>query len=419
MKNRIINLPLKEIICDLYQKIHFSSQHPSLSKFGSVFALLFCSLLFQPEAIAVSINGKHVEIQDSISIPNEIDTYSFTLAAGESVQIRMADVNNTDIFPYIRLINPNNDLITSSGGYQVAAIRSYTAPISGTYTIQLSSGSGSGVGTGETGSYILYFARLSGANEHGLLADSDSQSGRIDLGDIDTYTFAANIGESIQIRLADLAHQNTGDFFPNIHLYDPSGDLVYERGGYLVAAIRHYEIVEDGIYTVVLTAGHGNGAVDTFGDYQLYFARLSGANELGPLKANDSRTEKIDLGDIDTYTFTVTAGGVASFTMTDLNTPDSNLFPSMQIYGPGGNILASSGDYTQASIQNFQINENGTYTAVLTAGHGNGAEDTFGDYVFEATIEGLAPVILKIPFPTWFYGVLILVIGISGYKRAK
>lgn len=350
---------------------------------------IFACQLFAAGAHATALIGNHIQLTGLISTLGGVDSYTFHLNAGESVQIRMADPNHvdtsgTDLYPYIQLIEPGG-ATTTRGGYVVAAIRNFTANVSGTHEILLSSGYAGGPGANATGPYNLYFARMPGANELGSLADDDYRAGNIDLGDIDTYTFTGNAGESIQLRLADPNHVNTSDFYPYIHVYDPEGNLETEAGGYVVASIRHHVLLKNGTYTVALSAGRANGLTATTGSYQFYFARIPGANELGNLSASDFRTESIDLGDIDTWTFSASAGGTLSFVMTDLLTPNTDLYCNVMVYGPDGTRLAQEGGYTTATLNNFPLPATGVYTVVATAGHGNGATATTGDYTLDIT----------------------------------
>ena len=313
----------------------------------------------------------------------DIDTYTFFASSGDSIQVRLADVNKSTFFPSLFIYGPDGTNVAQAEGYTVAAIRHYSIEKTGTYTVIVTAGHANGL-TDTTGSYVLHFAQMAGANELGMLAKDDSRSGTIELGDIDTYTFFASSGDSIQVRLADV---NKSTFFPSLFIYGPDGTNVAQAEGYTVAAIRHYSIEKTGTYTVIVTAGHANGLTDTTGSYVLHFAQMAGANELGMLAENDSRSGTISIGDIDSYTFILSEPGSISLTVTDQS--NSDFFPSIQLYSPDGTLLKSDGGYTSAGFSNYSLNDLGEYTIVITAGHANGLTDTSGAYKLDVSIAGI------------------------------
>jgi hypothetical protein len=111
------------------------------------------------------------------------------------VQIRVADTSGNDLTPRITLYDPSGTLVTFANGANVGAI-SRALTENGTYTVVVSDVS---AGSDATGNYNLYFVRVPGANEGGTLPNGGVVSDAIDLGDLDSYTFTANAGESVQI----------------------------------------------------------------------------------------------------------------------------------------------------------------------------------------------------------------------------
>ena len=326
-----------------------------------------------------SLNDHHMS-SGTIDL-GDIDSYSFSANAGDRAHLRMTATSG-DLFPYLHLYDPDGEPISSVGDYAVAASRSVALEKTGQYTVMLSAGHPNGRQR-TTGDYTLHFARAPGANEHGLLSDHDTRSGSIDLGDIDSYTFYAEENDRVHVRLADLAGQ---DMYPYIHLYSPSGELVEHAGGYTVADLQNQLLTETGVYTLILTSGHYNGLEDTAGSYTLHFARLPGANEGGDLGAFATILEQISRADIDTYTFVGTTGEKLNLVLTDLS--GSDFFPSCFLYGPSGAYLAQDGDYTQETLNNYQLTESGVYTLLIAAGHPNGLTDTDGAYQLDFELTG-------------------------------
>ena len=97
-------------------------------------------------------------ISDAISVPGEIDSYTFTAAAGESVQIRVADTSGNDFFPRLDLYDPSGAFVAADNGTNVAVInRSIT--VAGTYTLVVSDDS---FGNDAIGDYDLFFRGIGG-----------------------------------------------------------------------------------------------------------------------------------------------------------------------------------------------------------------------------------------------------------------
>jgi hypothetical protein len=122
----------------------------------------------------------------------------------------------------------------------------------------------------QTGNYDLYFVHMPGANEGGSLINGGVISDAIDLGDLDSYTFTANAGEGVQIRIADTS---SNDLIPRITLYDPNGAYITYGQGYDVAAISR-QVTENGTYTVVVA--DGSGTKSQTGNYDIYFSAPGG-----------------------------------------------------------------------------------------------------------------------------------------------
>jgi len=142
----------------------------------------------------------------------------------------------------------------------------------------------------QTGNYDLYFVHMPGANEGGSLINGGVISNVIDLGDLDSYTFTANTGEGVQIRVADTGSNN---FYPKITLYDPNGAYIAHNIGQNVASIS-YTATAPGTYTVVVA--DGTNTKDQTGNYDLYFRAPGDIDLVAPALLGDINSDgKIDL----------------------------------------------------------------------------------------------------------------------------
>ena len=238
-----------------------------------IFALILFSFFILNVKANTAIGDNYAEISATLVLEGEVHSYSFNISENESIHIKVAAIDG-GLSPKIILRNSFDEVVASSSDHKVANIRGFSATQGGSYSLEVSSLND----TGETGQYILYYAKAPGANEHGLLGDLTESEGVIDLGDIDTYSFNASTGDKVQIRVADL---DNSTFFPSVFIYGPDGTQVAQADGYDVAAVRQYSVAQSGNYTVVVTAGNANGLSDTEGNYALYFVKAPGANELG------------------------------------------------------------------------------------------------------------------------------------------
>ena len=325
-------------------------------------------------------------VSDRIDL-GDIDTYTFTANAGESVYLRVADTEttefiNSDLFPRVELFDPSGTFLTGGQGALVGSLFENLV-VSGEYTVVVRDVSS---GNDAVGDYDLYYAKAPGADEGGALPNGGSVSDRIDLGDIDTYTFTANAGESVYLRVADTETTEfiNSDLFPRVELFDPSGTFLTGGQGALVGSLFE-NLVMTGEYTVVVRdVSSGDDAV---GDYDLYYAKAPGADEGGTLTNGGSVSDRIDLGDIDTYTFTANAGESVFLRVADTETTEfinSDLFPRVELFDPSGTFLTGGqGALVGSLFENLVMT--GEYTVVVRdVSSGDDAVGTYDLYYAKA-----------------------------------
>jgi hypothetical protein len=285
----------------------------------------------------------------------DIDSYTFTANVGDGIQLRLVDVNATTFFTRIWVYGPTGALVTNAYDADVALL-SFAAPADGTYTVVVTDYYGPG-----TGNYEVHYTRAPGANEEGALVNGGLRNGVMTKGDLDSYTFTANVGEGIQIRLADI--DATG-FYPRIWLYGPTGALVTNAYDPDVAVLS-VAAPASGTYTVVVADYYGTGT----GDYELHFVRGTGANEHGALINGGVRNETLTLGDLDSYTFVGSAGQSVQLRMTD--TTGGAMYPRIWLYGPTGALVTNAYGPDVATI-NVTLSASGTFTVLASDYYGTG-----------------------------------------------
>ncbi len=295
------------------------------------------------------------------------DSYEFTATVGDLVELRIGDTADTGFSPQIELRSPSDAPLDSDWDCCAAWIQ-YQINETGTFTVLVDDRFSNG------GAYTLHLARMPGANEHGSLINDGVHSDTIDLGDLDTYALMASAGDHIELRIADV---NATTLVPQLTLYPPSGYPLPEPAphdhGSLVAEISE-AASESGAFTVLVDDGADNhrGA----GDYNLYFARIPGANEHGALAEGIARAETIDVGDLDTFTLTAVMGEAISL---ELEKTSGTMSSRMELYDPSGTFKGSaSSNETPGSLLLAEPGESGTYTVLVMDGSQYPTES--GDY---------------------------------------
>jgi hypothetical protein len=297
----------------------------------------------------------------------DLDSFTFRAKTGEGIQLRLADIDATALIPRIFLYGPTGALVASDWGYDVASL-TLAAPATGTYTIVIADYYGNGVGD-----YELRLTRAPGAKEEGALVNGGARNQTMTLGDLDSYTFTATVGEGVHLRLVDL---NATGFIPRLWVYGPTGALVSSDWGY-DAADTVFAAPATGTYTVVAADYYGTGT----GDYELHHVRGTGANEHGSLIDEGTRSETATRGDLDSFTFVGNTGDVVQLRLTDVAA--TAFIPRLYLYGPTGALVATTWNYDVA-VLNVNLPAAGTYTVIAADYYGTGT----GDYTLGYTNSG-------------------------------
>lgn len=349
-------------------------------------------------------------VQHGMFDMGDLDTYTFVANEGDHIKLRMADTSADGLLqPQIELYSSaGGDYIEMGGGSEHVGSLDYTVENTGTYTVLLKPTRNTSAHNYATGTYDLYFTKVPDANEHGAAPNGGVIHGELDLGDLDSYTFNANTGDHIKIRMADTS---TGDELTvHFEVFGPlNGDAFTIGHSYKVGKVD-FTVTETGTYTIVAENTYPSAA----GNYDLYFVKIPGANEHGSLYNDDVVHGEINLGDLDTYTFFASADDNIEINMTNTSSNPGLMAAHFEVFGPSaGDALASGHSYT-VGIVNFTATETGTYTIVA-----ENAREYTGTYDLSFNSDG---VVAK-PVPAVKEGILILtmlllvVLGINQSRR--
>jgi hypothetical protein len=211
------------------------------------------------------------------------------------------------------------------------------------------------------------------------------------VGDLDLWTFNANSGDALVVRMGEITDTNT--FTPWVRLYSPGGKLL---GAGLGAVAGEVEVTATNSGTFLVVVGDGNGALSGSGSYQLTLAKtgdpvvVSSGDDGGPMTNGVMHLGTVQTGDLDLWTFTANSGDalVARIgTITGTNT----FTPWIRLYGPNGKLL-DSGFGTLAGEVEVTATNSGTFLVVV--GDGNGVLSGSGSYRLTLAKTG-APVVVS------------------------
>ena len=267
----------------------------------------------------------------------DLDMWSFNANAGDSIVLRLGATNYN---PWIRLYAPNGEQVGSVGsgnGTFMDPDLELRATNSGTYIVVVSS-----ITRNPDGPYVLTLARsqadfsVAPGDEGGPITNGWKHTGALERGDLDLWSFTANAGDGIVLRLGST------NYNPWIRLYGPDGVLAGEafsgNGGFIDPDLE-VRATNSGKYTVVAASYPRNGE----GPYTLTLALspeqifVTPGDEGGPLTNGWKHTGELNLGDLDVWSFTANSGdGIV------LRMGATNFNPSIRLYGPDGALMGTA-----------------------------------------------------------------------------
>src|SRR5881275_2923067 len=350
------------------------------------------TLTVSANALGSLINGQ--TYSGTISVPGELDTWTFTATQGDYIALSVGTVTQTTAHfaPWIRLVSPTGVLLGNSSTQTGASNIAATAPTSGSYTVIIGSYVG-GFYDG-TGSYLLTLAQGPGAvevstgDEGGPMTNGATNAGTIYLGDLDTWTFTATQGDYIALSMGAVAPMSA-HFAPWIRLVSPTGVLLGSSATGTGASDVAATAPTSGTYTVIVGSLTGfGGAIDGTGSYLLTLAQGPGAVEVstgdegGPMTDGATNAGTIYLGDLDTWTFTATQGDYIALSMGAVAPMSAHFAPWIRLVSPTGVLLRNSAPGTGASDVAATAPTSGTYTVIVGSLTGfGGAIDGTGSYL--------------------------------------
>jgi hypothetical protein len=355
---------------------------------------LFLASPIKPAAAAPTLPNGGVVLGSLLIIGAE-DDYEFTAGLGDHIELRMA--SSDPLYPEIELRDPNGAIVGTGSDCCVSGVE-HTVVDPGTFGVTVRDGLGNRVGD-----YQLYFTRIPGANELGTLLNGPVNEETIDPGDLDTYTFEANVGDHITLR----SGRASGDLYPELKLYDPLGLLLVQGSDALDASVESTAALP-GIYTLQVASG----LLRNSGDYDLHFARIPGTVENGVLIDGLIYPGELTLADLDTFVFSANVGDNITL---DLVLLTGDFYSSIEIYTPSG-VLADSVSVSGTASVAHQTTESGLYTVLVQDGLGRRT----GTYSLAFTSDGTPTVpTMTVPLLALLAGILAASVPVSNWMRRR
>ncbi|PYI87001.1 MAG: hypothetical protein DME26_07655, partial [Verrucomicrobia bacterium] len=335
-----------------------------------------------------------------------------TASVGENIVVRMGETTTTALTPELRLYSPNGILLSSSSG-QAATEVTAQATNNGTFLVVASDLSS---GFSGTGNYRLSLAKtgsgltISSNDEGGALTNGVTYLATIDTGDIDAWTFTANAGENIVVRMGEL----TASLTPHLRLYGPSGALLDSGTGQAATEVTA-RATNSGTFLVI--AGDFSAGYSGTGNYRLTLAKTGSAvgvspgDEGGSLNGTATYDGTVDVGDLDVWRFTACANDNLVLRMDEL-IAGSSLTPQLRLYGRDGTLLNTISGASTAEIS-LRAPLSGNYTVVA----GDFSSGYAGSGTYRLTVNGLSDA-LRLCIPT-VSGTNANLTGIGGLPGAS
>ncbi len=280
------------------------------------------------------------EIEILVPSSSNADWYEFTLNAGQSATLAVAQSDTSSGIVSVDLYAPDGTtrLATGRGSlFLDGGINNYVAPTTGTYYARV---------TGADVDYSFLVTRESDFDteiNHPSSAAQDITGINTSLGYVlpgaaDYYQVSVNTGDALTIATAtpsDGPFEFQNDFDPSLELYDPSGTLIGsdDNGGGdgRNARLTTGALSPAGIYTVaVLSTGNTEGeyvvdvagATGTFGPFQVTDTLPQDGEILGasPAEITVEFNDGVLLTTIDAADLTANAVPATGVTVVDANT---------------------------------------------------------------------------------------------------
>ena len=284
---------------------------------------------------------------NSITIGSQ-DMYSFSANGGDTVTILMARSSGSH-YPQVELHAPDGTVTASEWGSPSATIEAQKVTQAGTYYILCRDWQGN-----STGGYGVSLFKNPGPNvgdpEGGAIQPGETKTGTISVGDLDAFSFTANVNDTVTILMA----RSSGSHYPQVELHAPDGTVTASEWGSPSATIEAQKVTQAGTYYILCRDWQGNST----GGYGVSLICYGCPTGDAPAITGQPQSQTVNQGAV--VNFSVTASGSQPLSyrwrFNGLNLSE------------GGRISGTS--TTNLTISNVQSGDAGGYSVVVTNTYG-------------------------------------------------
>ena len=290
-----------------------------------------------------------VTITASISVAAEMDAYSFSLNAGDSVFVRMSKIDY-DIHPFMKLYAPNGSLLVEHHSSYATTDFVHTVSEGGVYTVF--AGDYAGIYTGK---YNIFFQRINNPYNAVSVTFGKTYADSLNLiGGIDTYSISLDASDSVFIRMSQI--QNIYD--PYIRLYASNGSLLAEDSSFQADAEFVYTTSKGGVFTVLAGTRFGTNT----SSYGIYFQKINNPRNSISAKFGETYSGSLDLAaEMDAYSFSLNAGDSVFVRISE---DDYDIHPLIRLYASNGSLLVDSPSSMATTDFVHTVSTSGLYTVL-------------------------------------------------------
>lgn len=292
----------------------------------------------------------------------DIDVFPFTVTAGERVTIGISRTAGSPIEPRLDVVAPTGASLFGQTATIGQAV-DLTLADGGTYYAVVRDG-----GVDEAGGYRVSFARPVVPTVSTSIGSGQYVEDSLAEGQFKMFRFTVpQAGADVRLGISRAA---ASVIEPRAEVYAPTGALV-SSGTSTFGFTRDFNAAAAGEYVVVV----GDGSADEAGEFGLTVAvgGATPANDRGPLVSGRQVRSSVQLGMLETFTFSGAAGETVVFAAS--RGVGSGIEPRLDLFRPDGTRLA-----TDESTFGFELAvtlpTTGTYVAVM----GDVAADEAGRY---------------------------------------
>jgi len=298
----------------------------------------------EAEKIAIAFGQR----QSGTLAEGETNSFAFSAAAGDRVIARLSRSSGFLDFR-IELLGPDGKKLAEAEGEDSADLVSAALPSAGIYTIQVGYSSGLG-----QGSYNLALERLN-PGSGSLLSFGQTVSGRLGVGDLETFTFSGASGNLIILRM----NRTSDSLSPEVRIYGPDGTKLDEAWSAAGTELADTSLPSTGTYTILIGDHWGKSE----GGFNLTLERLYPESGV-PISYGQPVSGTLKAGDLDVYGFAGTAGSRLRIRV-DQTSKAGIFYPEIRLYGPAGKKLQDEWAGSAMSLLIEALPSAGAYTLLI------------------------------------------------------